>query len=132
MSNETRTAAHAAIDRASPEDLARVAHDLVNDLSSVIDAIAAQAVAQTRNYLFPARPSTSPPPSKETEAELLQERQAWALERICYLLEPLAVQAKCAQYLALHGEQDSWSKHYMQQAFDAVAKNRKPNKKASQ
>ena len=109
MSNETRTAAHAALDRASPENLAQTAHNIVENLCGVIDAIARQAAAQTRNYLFPARPSTfyaqgvehrvgpdcpacnpppstSPPPSKETEAELLQSRQVKALEQIAYAL----------------------------------------------
>jgi hypothetical protein len=82
MSNETRTAAHAAIDRASPEDLARVAHNLVEDLCGTIDAIAKQCVAQTHHYINRPRPSMSPPPPAETEAELLQERQVVALEAI--------------------------------------------------
>ncbi len=84
MSNKTRTAAHAAIDRAPPEDLARVAHNLVEDLCGTIDAIARQCAAQTHHYINRPRPSTSPPPSKETEAELLQERQVVALERMPY------------------------------------------------
>ena len=110
MSNETRTAAHAALDRASPENLAQTAHNIVEDLCGVIDAIARQAAAQTHSYINQARrgatfsaqgvehrvgpdcpacnprPSTSPPPSKETEAELLQSRQVKALEQIAYAL----------------------------------------------
>lgn len=90
MSNETKTAAHAAIDRASPEDLAQTAHLVIEDLCGVIDAIARQAAAQTHSYIHHARPSTSPPPSKETEAELLQERQVVAIEAIAEHLETLA------------------------------------------
>ena len=86
LSRLRRRNAHADIDRASPDDIARVAHNLVDDLADIIEAIASQAAAQTRNYLFPARPSTSPPPSQETEAELLQERQVKALEQIAYAL----------------------------------------------
>ena len=86
MSSKTRTAAHAAIDRASPEDLARVAHNLVEDLCGTIDAIAAQAAAQTHHYINRPRPSTSPPPSAKTEAEMLMERQAVALESIPHVL----------------------------------------------
>lgn len=82
LSRTRRRNAHADIDRASPEDLASVAHNLVDDLVDIIDAIARQAAAQTHSYIHHARPSTSPPPSQETEAELLQERQVVALERI--------------------------------------------------
>ena len=90
MSNETRTKAHAAIDRASPEDLARVAHNLVEDLCGTIDALAKQCVAQTHAYIHQSRPSKSPPPPAETEAELLQERQVVAIEAIAEHLETLA------------------------------------------
>lgn len=125
MSNETRTAAHAAIDRASPENLAQTAHNVVDNLCYVIDAVAAQAAAQQLQHY--RRPSTSPPPSKETEAELLQERQVVALERIGFLLEPVAVNAKCLEYLNLHGDENSWSKKYTKEAIHFIAK--KPQKK---
>lgn len=90
LSRIRRRNAHADIDRASPEDLAGVAHNLVNDLADIIDAIARQAAAQTHSYINHARPSTSPPPSNETEAELLQERQVVAIEAIAEHLETLA------------------------------------------
>lgn len=86
LSRTRRRNAHADIDRASPEDLASVAHNLVDDLIDIIDAIARHAADQTRHYISRPRPSTSPVPSKETEAELLQERQVEALEQIAYAL----------------------------------------------
>lgn len=97
MSNKARTAAHAAIDRASPEDLARVAHLLVEDLCGTIDAVARQCVAQTHAYINHARPSTSPPPSQQTEAKLLQERQVVAIEAIAEHLGTLASAIKPAR-----------------------------------
>ena len=90
LSRIRRRNAHADIDRASPEDLASVAHNLVDDLADIIDAIARQAAAQTHHYINHPRPSTSPPPSQETEAELLQERQVVAIEAIAEHLETLA------------------------------------------
>jgi hypothetical protein len=90
MSNETRTAAHAAIDRASPEHLAQTAHNVIEDLCGVIDAIARQAAAQSHHYIHHPRPSTSLPPSKATEEEMLQERQVVAIEAIAEHLETLA------------------------------------------
>ena len=74
LSRIRRRNAHADIDRASPEDLASVAHNLVDDLADIIEAIARQAADQTRHYINRPRPSTSPPPSQETGAELPQER----------------------------------------------------------
>lgn len=85
-----RRNAHADIDRASPDDLARVAHNLVDDLADIIEAIARQAAAQTHHYINHPRPSSSPPPSQETEAELLQERQVVAIEAIAEHLQTLA------------------------------------------
>jgi hypothetical protein len=82
LSRTRRRNAHADIDRASPEDIASVAHNLVDDLIDIIDAIARHAADQTRHYISRPRPSTSPPPSAETEAELLQERQVVAIEAI--------------------------------------------------
>ena len=90
LSRTRRRNAHADIDRASPEDLASVAHNLVDDLVDIIDAIARQAADQTRHYISRPLPSTSPPPSKETEAELLQERQVVAIEACANWLEMLA------------------------------------------
>lgn len=90
LSRIRRRNAHADIDRASPEDIASVAHNLVDDLIDIIEAIARQAVAQTRHYISPPRPSTSPPPSQETKDELLQERQVVAIEAIADELETLA------------------------------------------
>ena len=127
LSRTRRRNAHADIARASPEDLASVAHNLVDDLVDIIDAIARHAADQTRHYISRPRPSTSPVPSKETEAELLQERQVAALERIGFLLEPVAVKAKCLEYLSLHGDENSWSKKYTKEAIHFIAK--KPQKK---
>lgn len=93
MSSLNRTGAHAALFSGTTLDrleFEQLAHDLVDDLCNVTDAVAAQAVAQTRNYLFPARPSTSPPPSNETEKETLQARRVKALEAIAIALTTLA------------------------------------------
>ena len=116
MSSLNRTGAHAALVRGTTLDrleFEQLAHDLVDDLCNVTDAVAAQAVAQTRNYLVPARPSTfyaqgvehrvgpdcpacnprpstSPPPSNETEKELLQARRVKALEAIATALTTIA------------------------------------------
>jgi hypothetical protein len=82
-----RRNAHAALTTATPVDrldFVRLAHDIVDNLCDVIDAVAAQAAAQELQRH--RRPSTSSPPSKETEAELLQQRQVKALEQIAYAL----------------------------------------------
>ena len=102
LSRIRRRNAHADIDRAAPGDLAGVAHSLVDDLSAIVDAIAQQAADQTRHYISRPRPSTSPPPSKETETELLQERQVVALERIA---QAMTVTQRKARYAENGGPQ---------------------------
>ena len=57
-----------------------------DDLCNVTDAVAAQAVAQTRNYLFPTRSSTA----TTNETETLQARRVKALEAIALALTTIA------------------------------------------
>ena len=89
MSSLNRTGAHAALVRGTTLDrleFEQLAHDLVDDLCNVTDAVAAQAVAQTRNYLFPARSSTT----TTNETETLQARRVKALEAIALALTTIA------------------------------------------
>jgi hypothetical protein len=89
MSSLNRTGAHAALVRGTTLDrleFEQLAHDLVDDLCNVTDAVAAQAVAQTRNYLFPARSSTT----TTNETETLQARRVKALEAIATALTTIA------------------------------------------
>ena len=89
MSSLNRTGAHAALVRGTTLDrleFEQLAHDLVDDLCNVTDAVAAQAVAQTRNYLFPARPTTT----TTNETETLQARRVKALEAIALALTTIA------------------------------------------
>ena len=91
MSSLNRTGAHAALVRGTTLDrleFEQLAHDLVDDLCNVTDAVAAQAVAQTRNYLFPARSSTT----TTNETETLQARRVKALEAIALALTTIAKQ----------------------------------------
>jgi hypothetical protein len=71
-------------------DFEQLAHDLVDDLCNVTDVIAKQCAAQTHAYINRPRPSTSPPPSNETEKETLQARRVAALESIALALTTLA------------------------------------------
>ena len=89
MSSLNRTGAHAALVRGTTLDrleFEQLARDLVDDLCNVTDAVAAQAVAQTRNYLFPARSSTT----TTNETETLQARRVKALEAIATALTTIA------------------------------------------
>ena len=89
MSSLNRTGAHAALVRGTTLDrleFEQLARDLVDDLCTVTDAVAAQAVAQTRNYLFPARSSTT----TTNETETLQARRVKALEAIATALTTIA------------------------------------------
>ena len=96
-----RKSAHAALTTAAPvsrQDFEVLAHDIVDNLCDVIDSIAKLAAAQELQYHRHARglgvgswegiagPSKAAPPSNETEAEKLQQRQVAALEQIAYAL----------------------------------------------
>jgi hypothetical protein len=86
-----RNLAHAVLSSAalvSTAELERTAHEIVDRLWGIIDAVAAQAAAQEMQRH--RRPSTSPPPSRETEAELLQARRVKALEAIAIALTTIA------------------------------------------
>jgi len=93
MNTLNRTGAHAALfsgttlDRLEYEQLA---HDIVDDLCNVTDAVANQAAAQSHAYLNHPRPSTSRLPSNETEKEQLQARRVKALEAIALALTTIA------------------------------------------
>lgn len=89
MSALNRTGAHAALFSGTTLDrleFEQLAHDLVDDLCNVTDAVAAQAAAQTKNYLFPARSSTT----TTNETETLQARRVKALEAIALALTTIA------------------------------------------
>ena len=116
MSSLSRTGAHAALFSATTLDrleFEQLAHDLVDDLCNVTDAVARQAAAHSHAYIHRHRastfniqgvehrvgpdcpacnppPSTSPPPSNETEKELLQARRVKALEAIATALTTIA------------------------------------------
>lgn len=93
MSTLNRKGAHDALVRGTFLDrleFEQLAHDLVDDLCNVTDAVAKQAVAQTHHYINHHRPSTSPTPSNETEKETLQARRVKALEAIALALTTIA------------------------------------------
>lgn len=93
MSTLNRTGAHAALFSGTTLDrleFEQLAHDLIDDLCNVTDAVAAQAAAQSHAYLNHPRPSTSRPPSNETEKEQLQTRRVKALEAIATALTTIA------------------------------------------
>jgi hypothetical protein len=93
MSTLNRAGAHASLVRGTfldRPDFEQLAHDLIDDLCNVTDALAKQCVAQTHAYIHQSRPSTSPPPSNETEKETLQARRVKALETIAIALTTLA------------------------------------------
>jgi hypothetical protein len=93
MSTLNRRGAHDALVRGTFLDrleFEQLAHDLVDDLCNVTDAVAKQAVAQTHAYINHPRPSTSPVPSNETEKETLQARRVKALEAIALALTTIA------------------------------------------
>jgi hypothetical protein len=93
MSSFNRKGAHDALVRGTFLDrleFEQLAHDLVDDFCNVTDVIAKQCAAQTHAYINRPRPSTSPPPSNETEKETLQARRVAALESIALALTTLA------------------------------------------
>jgi hypothetical protein len=93
MSSLNRKGAHDALVRGTFLDrleFEQLAHDLVDDLCNVTDVIAKQCAAQTHAYIDRPRPSTSPPPSNETEKETLQTRRVAALESIALALTTIA------------------------------------------
>ena len=93
MSSLNRTGAHAALVRGTTLDrleFEQLAHDLVDDLCNVTDAVARQAAAHSHAYIHRHRSSTSTPPSNETEKELLQARRVKALEAIATALTTIA------------------------------------------
>lgn len=96
---DTRAASHdrlisgGILDR---EDFTQLAHDIVDNLVDVIDAIARQAAGQTLDSILAQR---RPPtrfggavvgPSNETEAELVEARKVKALETIALALTLIA------------------------------------------
>jgi len=93
MSSLNRKGAHDALVRGTFLDrleFEQLAHDLVDDFCNVTDVIAKQCAAQTHAYINRPRPSTSPPPSNETEKETLQARRVAALESIALALTTIA------------------------------------------
>ena len=93
MSTLNRTGAHAALFSGTTLDrfeFEQLAHDIVDDLCNVTDAVAAQAAAQSHASIHRHRASTSPPPSNETEKERLQARRVKALEAIATALTTIA------------------------------------------
>jgi hypothetical protein len=93
MSTLNRTGAHAALFSGTTLDrleFEQLAHDIVDDLCNVTDAVAAQAAAHSHASIHRHRSSTSTPPSNETEKELLQARRVKALEAIATALTTIA------------------------------------------
>jgi hypothetical protein len=86
-----RRSAHAALTRATMLDrleFETVAHDVVESLCDVIDAVGKEAAAQELQHQHYIR--RLPPPSRETEAEKLQARRVKALEAIALALTAIA------------------------------------------
>lgn len=93
MSTLNRKGAHDALVRGTLLDrleFEQLAHDLVDDLCNVTDVLAKQCAAQTHAAINHPRPSTSRPPTNETEKEQLQARRVKALEAIATALTTLA------------------------------------------
>lgn len=93
MSTLDRKGAHVALYSATTLDrleFEQLAHDIVDDICNVTDAVAAQAAAQSHANIHRHRSSTSTPPSNETEKEQLQARRVKALEAIATALTTIA------------------------------------------
>lgn len=90
-----RQSAHATLTRATMVDrleFEALAHDIVDSLCDVIDAVGKQAAAQELRHQHYIR--RLPPPSNETEAEMLQARRVKALEAIALALTAIAKKDK--------------------------------------